>query len=49
MLLESKLIDHTSIAVARNAKEINEVRDKLLSKDILREIKTKLKLPGHQI
>lgn len=49
MLLNSNLIDANSIAVARDAKEIEQVRDKLLTKDILKQIKTKLKLPGHQI
>ena len=32
MLLDSKLIDVNSLTIARNAKEIEEVREKLLTK-----------------
>lgn len=49
MLLDSKLIDLSKLTTAKNNKEINDVRDNILTKEILREIKNKLKLPGHQI
>lgn len=49
MMLESKIMDVSSIPISKNADEINKVKDNLLSKEVLREIKTKLKLPGHQI
>lgn len=49
MILDSKIIDPSTIKVPRSAGDIMKVRDQLLGKDVLREIKLKLKLPGHQI
>jgi hypothetical protein len=49
MILDSKIIDLSTIKVPQTGEEITKVRDKLLGKDVLREIKLKLKLPGHQI
>ena len=49
MTLDSKIINPNTIKVPQNAGEITKVRDQLLGKDVLREIKLKLKLPGHQI
>jgi hypothetical protein len=49
MILDSKLIDTDTIPVPQNSAEITKTRDNLLTKDVLRNIKTQLKLPGHQI
>jgi len=48
-MLDSKLIDTNTIPVPQNSAEITNARDNMLTKDVLRNIKTQLKLPGHQI
>jgi hypothetical protein len=49
MILSNKLLDLSVIPLMKTAEDITKARDLLLSKDALRQIKTKLKLPGHQI
>ena len=49
MIIDSKIIDPNAIKVPQNAAEITQVKENLFTKDALREIKTRLKLPGHQI
>lgn len=49
LLLESKIVDVSALKDVVQKKEIEENRAILLSKDNVRDIKTKLKIPGHQI
>lgn len=49
LILNSKIIDPSLLKKVVDKKEIEENRAILLSKDNVREIKSKLKIPGHQI
>ena len=49
MIISSKILDLSILKTVINRQEIEENRAMLLTKERVREIKERLKIPGHQI